>query len=98
MPWVGVEHREGEAEAQGIRRKPRWTNHPGADSDLGTGRGRKRGDKRTQETAAYAGMLRGDQSRAAEAGGWWVWTISIWTAFRASRGGGGWAKQREVIR
>ena len=46
------------------------------------------GGKRTRETAAGAGIFRGAQRRAAEAGGWWEWEKASWTALRARRGGG----------
>ena len=56
--------------------------------ELGAGQGRQRGDKYTRETAADAGTRNGEQSRAAEADGWRVWTTSSWMALRDGRGGG----------
>ena len=70
----------------------------GTDRDLGAGRGRKRGDEQTWETAADTGTRRGVQSQAVEAGGWRVWTMSRWTAFCAGRGGGEKVQHREVIK
>ena len=42
----------------------------------------------SQETAADAGMRRGAQVRAAEAGGCRVWVTYRWAALRTWRGGG----------
>ena len=67
---------------------PQQTNPPGDYRNMGAGRGLQRGDKQMQGSAAEAGMRRGAQSRAAEAGRWWVHMNSRWTEFCARREGG----------
>ena len=62
---------------------------PGADRELGAGRGQKKGGanvhgKRQHMQTCDAGA----QRREAEAGGWWVWETSRFTEFRTGKGGG----------
>ena len=47
-----------------------------------------RGSERIRDTAAEAGMLRGAQRQAAEAGGWKVWVNYRLMSYRAGRVGG----------
>ena len=54
---------------------------PGANRDLGAGRGQQMGGEPTRKTAVDAGMRRRAQIRAAEAGGWWLWEMFRLTAF-----------------
>ena len=92
MPIFEGEIREVDAGAQGRSREPRWVNHPGADRELGTGRGWKRGGYTVTVTAAVLGMRHRSQGRVAEGGGWRVWVTSSWAALCAGRGGGDWVQ------
>ena len=78
-------HREGEARTQGVRRYQQEANPLGAGRDLGAGRGRKRGNKRTQEAAADTGTWHEAQRQATEAGGWQGQLKSRWATYHASR-------------
>ena len=65
------------------------------DWDLGAGRGQKRGDEWTCDTAAEAGTWCGWQRRAMEDGGWWVWEKSRWMMYHSGKGGGERVLQQE---
>ena len=69
IPGSGAANREG-GRTQERRRERRRTNPAGDDRDLDAGRGRQRGGKRTQDTAADAGMQRRAQIQMAEDGRW----------------------------
>ena len=79
MPIFGGELREGEAGSQGRKRDPRWATSsrgwqgPGRRSRVEGGGG----GTQSRETAADAGMWRGEQGQVAEAGKWRVHGASI---------------------
>ena len=84
MRVLGGAIREDEAGAQGRRRDPRWANPPGADRDLGSGRGRQRGER---TVTVNGGRCRhAAQRQVAEAGGWQVRAMYRWAALCAGRG------------
>ena len=70
------------------RRDTRQANSPGDDRNLGARQCQQRGEQNGTVTAADAGMRRGAQGQAAEAGGRRVQTASRWAALRTNRGGG----------
>ena len=78
MPGFGGELGEGVVGAQGRRRDPQRANPPGADRDLGAGRGRQRGGCTFTGTVADTGTQHGTQRRAEGAGRWEARAMSRW--------------------
>ena len=64
------------------RRTPQWITGTWLQAKGGKG-----GERTSTGTTADAGMWRGDQGRAAEAGGWRVRTTNRWAALHTGRGG-----------
>ena len=69
-------------------RDPQRENLPGADRDLGVGRGPQRGERTGTGTVADAGTRHGAQGRVAEVVGRRRWDTSRWAAICTRRGGG----------
>ena len=61
---------------------------PGANRELGAGRGRQRKGKQTGDMAADAGMRHGAQRQAAVDGRWRVWEMYRWKKFSVRKGRG----------
>ena len=61
---------------------------PGANRELGAGRGQQRKGKQTGDMAADAGMRHGAQRQAAVYVRWRVWETYGWTKFSVRKGRG----------